>query len=137
MWNFMFLFLTAILVRVIHLHELQFPFLLIGNVRCAQLQQSRLTLCDFIDGSLTGSSVHGILQAKVLEWVASCRGSSWPRNQICISCIAGGFFTAEPPRKSEGNNNIYFINYCGENIQHRAISVVSMRGRIIYFSFCW
>ena len=40
-------------------------------------------------------SVHGILQARILEWVASpfSRGSSWPRDRICISCTAGRFFT--------------------------------------------
>jgi len=62
------------------------------------------TLCDPMDCSPPGSSVHGILQARTLEWVAisSSRGSSQPREQTqvsCVSCIAGGFFTAEPPRK--------------------------------------
>ena len=57
-----------------------------------------------MDHSPPGSSVHGILQARILEWVAmpSSRGSSQPRNQThvsCVSCIAGGFFTAEPPGK--------------------------------------
>ena len=38
---------------------------------------------------------HGILQARILEWVAFAfsRGSSQPRNQTRVSCIAGGFFT--------------------------------------------
>ena len=41
------------------------------------------------------SSVHGILQARVLEWVAISfsRGSSWPRDWTWVFCIAGGFFT--------------------------------------------
>ena len=44
----------------------------------AQSRQSCLTLCNPVDCSLTGSSVHGILQARILEWVAmpSSRGSS-------------------------------------------------------------
>ena len=43
-----------------------------------------------------GSSVHGILQARIPEWVAmpSSRGSSQPRNRTQGSCIAGGFFTS-------------------------------------------
>ena len=47
-----------------------------------------------MDCSPPGSSVHGILQAKILEWVAIpfSRGSSQPRDQIQISCIAGEFF---------------------------------------------
>ena len=47
-----------------------------------------------MDCSPPGSSVHGILQARILEWVAIpfSRGSSQPRDQIQISCIAGEFF---------------------------------------------
>ena len=53
--------------------------------------------CDTMDCSLPGLSVHWILQASMLKCVAipSSRGSSWPRNQTCISCgscIEGGFF---------------------------------------------
>ena len=46
--------------------------------------QSRLTLCHTMAGSLPGSSVHGLLQARTLEWVAvpSSRGSSWSRSQV-------------------------------------------------------
>ena len=52
--------------------------------------QSCLTLCDPMD-----YTVHGILQARILEWVAFpfSRGSSQPRNQTRVSCIASGFFT--------------------------------------------
>ena len=48
-----------------------------------------------------GSSVHGISQARILEWVAISfsRGSSRPRDRTHISCFAGGFFSAEPPGK--------------------------------------
>ena len=58
-----------------------------------------LTLCDPTDCSPLGSSVHGILQARTLEWVAISfsRGSSRPRDWICISYISGGFFTSESP----------------------------------------
>ena len=53
-----------------------------------------LTLCDPMDCSLQGSSVCGILQARILEWVAIffSKGSSWPRDQTQVSCIAVGFF---------------------------------------------
>ena len=53
------------------------------------------TLCDPMDCSPPGSSVHGILQARILEWVAIpfSRGSSRPRAQAKISCIAGRLFT--------------------------------------------
>ena len=54
-----------------------------------------LTLCDPMDCSLPGSSVHGISQARILEWVAIPfpRGSSRSRDRTWVSCIAGGFFT--------------------------------------------
>ena len=57
--------------------------------------QSCLTLCDPMDCSPSGSSVHGILQAGILEGVAISfsRGSSRPRDQTQISCIAGRFIT--------------------------------------------
>ena len=50
-----------------------------------------------MDYSLPGSSVHAILQARILEWVAVSysRGSSWPRDHIhvsCVSCIGSRFF---------------------------------------------
>ena len=55
---------------------------------CTKSLQSCLTLCDPMDCSPPGSSVHGILQVKILEWVAmpSFRGSSWPRDWTCVSC---------------------------------------------------
>ena len=57
--------------------------------------QSCLSLCDPVECSPPGSSVHGILQARILEWgaMSSSRGSSWPGDQIWVSCIAGRFFT--------------------------------------------
>ena len=57
---------------------------------CAKSLQSCLNLCDPMDCSPPGSSVHGILQARILEWVAisSSRGSSWPRDQTCISYVS-------------------------------------------------
>ena len=65
-----------------------------------------ITLCDPMDHSPPDSFVHGILPAKILEWVtmSSSGESSRPRHQSCISCIAGGFFTSEPlgkPLKEE------------------------------------
>ena len=52
------------------------------------------TLCDPMDCSPPGSSVHGILQARILEWVTIpfSRGSSWPRYRTWVSYIAGRFF---------------------------------------------
>ena len=59
------------------------------------------TLCDSMDYSPPGFSIHGISQARILEWVAisSSRGSSWPRDQThvsCVSYIAGNSLLLEP-----------------------------------------
>ena len=76
---------------------------------------------------LPGSSVHGILQARILEWVASSffRESSWHRNWTQVSHIAGGFFTIWTTREAHVKFIIHFelifcelhyvfvyINYC-------------------------
>ena len=60
--------------------------------------------------SLPGS-VHGILQARLLEWAAmpSSRGSSQPRNRTCVSCIAGEIFTTEPSGKPHTSQYIAFL----------------------------
>ena len=57
---------------------------------------SHVTLCNPMDCSQSGSSIHvDILWARILEWVAmpSSRGSSQPRDRTQVSHIAGGFFT--------------------------------------------
>ena len=56
--------------------------------------QSCPTLSNPVDCSLPGSSVHGLLQARILEWVTIpfSRGSSWPRDRTWVSWIAGRFF---------------------------------------------
>jgi len=68
--------------------------------------QSCWTLCDPMDCSPTGFSVHGIFHVRILEWVAisSSRGSSPPRDWTGISCvswISGRFFTVEPLGKPD------------------------------------
>ena len=59
------------------------------------IDQLCLTLFNSMDCSPPGSSVHGILQARILEWVAIpfSRGSSGPIDETQVSCIAGRFFT--------------------------------------------
>ena len=71
------------------------------NLLCAPCAQVSLSFCSPLDCSLPGSSAHGILQARILKWVAISypRGSSWPRDWTyvsCISCFAGSFFISEP-----------------------------------------
>ena len=67
--------------------------------------QSYLTLCEPTVCSPPGSSVQGILQARILEWVAIpfSRSSPWPKDRTWVSCIAGGFFTTWTTREAQMN----------------------------------
>ena len=71
-------------------------------LHCARVcAQSCPTHCNSMYCSPPDSSVHGIFQARIPEWVAisSSRGSSWPRDGTCdsfVSCITGRFFITEP-----------------------------------------
>ena len=62
---------------------------------------SHVRLFNPLNCSPPGSSVHGILQARILKWGATSfsRGSSWPRNQTCIPLFGRWFFTTEPSGK--------------------------------------
>ena len=86
-----------------------------GCYCCCCQSLSRVQLfCNPVDCSLPGSSVHGIFQARILEWVSISysRGSSLPRDQTQVSCIAGGFFTPEPPGKTVWMlENVQMLDY--------------------------
>ena len=64
-----------------------------------------------MDCSPPGSFVYGILQARILEWVAISfsRGSSWPRDQTWVSCTAGRCFTLWATRE---RGIIWYLSFC-------------------------
>ena len=66
-----------------------------GSVQFSSVTQSCPTLWDPVDCSPPGSSVHGILQARIPEWVVIplSKGSSQPRDRTQVSCVVGRFFT--------------------------------------------
>ena len=68
------------------------------NIMKVKVGQSCSTLCDSMD-----STVHGIFQARILEWIAfpSSRESSQPRDWTQVSCIAGGFFSSWATREAQ------------------------------------
>ena len=76
------------------IHVLKYPVLCL-------VAQSYLTLYNLMDCSPSGSSVHGVSQARILEWVAmpSSRGSSQPRDQTQVSHIEGRFIPVRAPRE--------------------------------------
>ena len=75
-----------------------------------------------MDHSLPGSSVHGIFQARTLEWIAISfsSGSSWPRDQIWVSLSAGRRFTfwAIDYSKYELFNSINLRMHVDDSISH-------------------
>ena len=96
---------------------------------CFSVTKSRPTLCDPMDCSLSGSSVHEISQAGILEWItiSFSKGSSQPRDRTHISCMAGRFFTTEPPGKTtkryyQASNSGLFRNFLSFK---RLFSVIS------------
>ena len=81
--------------------------------------QSCPTLCDSMDCSPPGSSVHGILQAEILEWIAVpfSRGSSWPRDWThvsCVSCIGGRFFIIWANREAPCTDRLLRLEYLAD-----------------------
>ena len=78
------------------------------------ITQSCLALCDPRDCSLQGSSVHGILQLRILEWVAIpfSRESSQPRNRTRVSCIAPDYLPSELLGKPIVMLTKYWQNKC-------------------------
>ena len=69
--------------------------------KCSSL--SHVRLCNSMNCNKPGSSVHRILKARILEWVAVpfTRGSSWPRDRTQVSRIVGRFFTAWTTREAD------------------------------------
>ena len=90
-----------------------FPHLL-SSLTWNKVAQSCLTLCDPMDCSLPGSSIHGIFQARVLEWVAISysRGSSWPRDWTQVSRIAGRYFTIWATREAHHFYHAFLTCMC-------------------------
>ena len=97
------------LLHLVHWQVASLPLALPGKLlenltaaaAAAESLQSCPTLCNPIDGSPPGSSLHGISQARSLEWVAIsfCRGSSRPRDQTHVFCISRWISTTEPSGK--------------------------------------
>ena len=100
----------------------------------ASVIQSCPTLYDPMDCSPPGSSVHGILQARILEWIAIpfSRGSSHPRDQTLISCITARFFTIW----ATGKSKIWNASWVCMSFLHREKFMVIFKSLFPYI-FCF
>ena len=86
------------------------------NTMWCVFAQSCLTPCDPMDSSLPGSHVHGISQARILQWIttSSSKGSSQPRDQTWISCIGRRLLISlvppgEPQYNVISHNSSYYL----------------------------
>ena len=108
-----YVLIESLYLRSFHYSSLCQLWLLYSHMIKVQVLagQSCLTLCDPMDCSPPGFSVHGILQVRILEWVniPFSRGSSGPRDQTRVSCIASRFFTVWTTRD-------YILIYCFSNL---------------------
>ena len=79
---------------------------------------------DPLDCSLPGSSVQGIFQARILDWVAISfsRGSSWPRDWTCFSCVAEAFLTTWSPSGEFGGEWIHAYLWLSPLAMHLNLS---------------
>ena len=87
------------------------PIMCVRLCVSVSVTQSCLTLCDCMDCSPPGSSVHGVLQARILEWVAIpfSRGSSQPRDWMQASSVAGRWFTSWATREAPSIIHIVLV----------------------------
>ena len=87
-----------------------------------------------MDCSPPGSSFHGILQAKILEWVAISfsRGSSQPRNQTQVSYFAGRFFTNWTKREAQDAR----LNKLPKNVKYKYFLISYFNWRLITLQYC-
>ena len=85
---------------------------------CVLVAQLCPPLGDPTDCSLPGSSVHGILQARILEWLAMPfpRGSFWLRDRPWVSHTAGGFFTIWATREAKRSYTVFNLSFSDWNV---------------------
>ena len=108
-------------------------------MKWSEVAQSCPTLCYSVDCSLPGSSLHGILQARVLEWVAISfsRGSSQPRDWTRVSCIAGRCFNLWATRTAKKVSPTAFLVF-SPAMQHLSKEMLqSFLSCVLTFTFTY
>ena len=107
------IFVSSFGLKKNNIYYLLTYYLISENVKVL-VAQSCLTLHYLIECNLPGLSIHGILQARILEWVAIpfSKESSWLRDQTQVFCIAGWFFPVWDTREAPFNQYIYYLIFC-------------------------
>ena len=106
---------------------------------CTEVAQSCLTLCDPMDCSPPGSSVHGIFQAWILEWVAVSfsRGSSWPRDRTWVFCIVGRCFTVWATREATKKEK-WSVSFKKLKYLNKVIDVMKRKtNQVVFLEVLW
>ena len=111
---------------------------------CAKSLQSCLALCEPMGCSLPGSCVHGILQARILEWAAvpSSRGSSRPRDRTSVSYVcllhwqAGSLPLAPPGKPIPPSPTFFFSQLCWDVIDIYCYSNISFKHTTWWLGVC-
>ena len=103
------------------------------KVKCGAVKSlSRVRLCDPMDCSPPGSSVHEIFQARVLEWVAISfsRGPSWPRVESGSPALQADILPSEPPERRRRNQERRRKWVSGERIQPKKEAKGKLQRRV-------
>ena len=106
---------------------------------CTEVAQSCLTLCDPMDCSPPGSSVHGIFQAWILEWVAVSfsRGTSWPRDRTWVFCIVGRCFTVWATREATKKEK-WSVSFKKLKYLNKVIDVMKRKtNQVVFLEVLW
>ena len=121
--------------KLTHLSALLLVYVRMACVHAGSVLQSCSTLCNPIDCSPPGSSVRGILEAGILEWVAMSfsRGSSWYRDRTHVSCLScvGRWILFISWATWETQEGIYVLN-----IQDSAVRIDKLIYTYIYIYIC-
>ena len=106
-----------------------------GSGKKVKVAQSSPTLWDPMDDTPQCSSVYGLLQVIILEWVAISfsRGSFWPRDQTWNSCIGRWIFTTESPGKTPLGRIVQLLSH----IQLFAIQWTIASQAPLYLTISW
>ena len=131
--------LIGIIVPILQSRRLRLDIEYLHNLPVSEVSQSCLILCDPMDCSLPGSSIHAIFHARILEWVSISfsMGPSWPRDQTRVSDTAGRLFTIWATREAQ----ITCIVSCHLNIRSfclwRLLLLLELYGSQSWNSWFW